>query len=121
MDGPSTINGVKPEETATVGASPVGDDKPALTSTKATEANADLVEHMKSVLKNSLRAVVELRLMLKRTYWIVIGLSTVMFAVGMALISSPLWAPWLNALFPNAASDMRLPISLRRSGLAWRT
>ncbi len=105
MDGGNGIPGRNsisdPQQSAASGAnnqSSGNGENAVLSPVEISEANAELVEHMRRVLENSLYAASQLQIKLTHTYWVVTVLSTVMFIVGMALISTPLWAPLANSL-----------------------
>lgn len=56
-------------------------------------ANRELVNHMNGILRDARDEAVELRRKLKWTYWLVVTLSTLLFLVGLALVSMPAWSP----------------------------
>jgi hypothetical protein len=66
-----------------------------LSKDEAACANHALVQHMQHVLEYSLGTATELRQKLQWTYWTLITLSVLMFAVGLALVSTPLWTTFL--------------------------
>ena len=53
------------------------------------DANQWLIKYLQSTLDNASREVGELRTKLAFTYWVVIGLSIVMFFAGIVLLSVP--------------------------------
>jgi len=58
---------------------------------EAESANRELVEHMYRILQDGREEANELRSKLKWTYWLIVTLSTLLFLVGLALVSTPLW------------------------------
>jgi len=61
-------------------------------SQQAKQANNKIVQHLESTMTDSSKELGGLRLKLSVTYWVIIGLSVIMFAVGIVLLSVPIWA-----------------------------
>lgn len=92
----------------TVGSAPSpggnGSDRPAessgstaiVSAQEAQSLNMRLIEHMLSILGDSRKQANNLYSRLRWTYWIIITLATLMFLVGLALISAPMWAPFVG-------------------------
>lgn len=81
-----------------------------LTEEGAKTANIGLVDHMFQVLEDGRCEGKELRNKLKYTYWLLVILTTLLFLVGLALISVPIWGPFLK-------SPLQLETMLTAAGL----
>jgi hypothetical protein len=61
-------------------------------------ANKRLIAYMDATLNNATQEVTALRSKLARTYWIIVVLSIIMFAVGIILLSIPAFAAFTNRI-----------------------
>ena len=61
---------------------------------EAQNLNMALIQHMLTVLEDGRQQATNLYNRLRWTYWIIIVLATLMFLVGLTLISVPLWGPF---------------------------
>lgn len=80
---------------SSAGAAPAGaaaTSERIMTEGGAESANRDLVNHMSGILDDARKEANELRRKLKWTYWIVVTLSVMLFLVGLALVSMPVWS-----------------------------
>ncbi len=71
-------------------------DESSVSKAETRKANKDLMDYMLSILQDGRKESAELQQKLKRTYWVIVLLSTLMFLVGLALISTPLWTPFVD-------------------------
>lgn len=62
----------------------------------ADESNTKLIEYMCQILQDNRDEAKELRKKQRVTYWFLIGLSTLMFLAGLAMITAPLWIELLK-------------------------
>jgi hypothetical protein len=65
-----------------------------LTIADRQQANKFIFRFLQSTMNDGKDEIVSLRKKLTITYWVVIGLSVVMFILGIALLSVPLMAAW---------------------------
>lgn len=65
-----------------------------LSADKVEDLNMALIQHMLTVLEDGRQQANSLYNRLRWTYWLIIVLATLMFLVGLTLISSPLWGPF---------------------------
>lgn len=84
-----------------------------LTEQQASRENKKLAEHMHYILADNRQEAGRLRRKLSLTYWIVVTLSVLMFLVGLALISTPLWdvVGWVNLDETNGLPTESLVVS----------
>ena len=62
----------------------------------ADQSNKALIEYMCQILQDNRKEAKELRKKQRVTYWFLIGLSTLMFLAGLAMITAPLWIELLK-------------------------
>lgn len=93
-------NGVKtPDVTSVIAEGAEHDVKQQVVSTQA--ANKDLIDYMKQILEDGRQEAQHLRRKHEITFWLLILLSTVMFLMGLVLLTGPIWFPlWLQAEWP---------------------
>jgi hypothetical protein len=108
----NTVNDALGEVTGTE-SNPAGEAEATLATKEAHQQNKKLADYMFTILADSRQEAIDLRRKLKWTYWIIVALSTLMFLVGLALISAPLWGPLVNN-----APDLRLILTATGLGIA---
>ncbi len=65
---------------------------PALTESERQRANKFIARYLQGVMADGRNELVELRKKLSFTYWVIIGLSIIMFGLGVTLLSVPFLA-----------------------------
>jgi hypothetical protein len=81
----------------------------AMSPASAQQANADLIAYMMAALDEGRAQSAALYGRLNWTYWLLVIMAVIIFGVGVALLSSPLWLPatvhtggfdWFALVFP---------------------
>ncbi len=65
-----------------------------MTDDDRLRANKYIIKFMQKTMNDGRDEIINLRQKLSITYWVIIGLSVVMFALGISLLSVPLVAAW---------------------------
>lgn len=61
------------------------------------DANKNLVRHLNGILTGGRAELLALRFKLAITYWVIVGLSIIMFMIGIALLGVPVFRGYDNA------------------------
>lgn len=76
------------------------------------QANEEVINFLNDSLKRGTAEVDQLRKKLGVTYWVIVILSVIMFGVGLALISIPIWAAFGMLSAGGGLSDLGQGLSV---------
>lgn len=80
----------------------MADELSALSEAERGDANKSMVRHLNGILAGGRAELLALRHKLAITYWVIIGLSIIMFMVGIALLGVPV----VKGYDSNASGEM---------------